>query len=90
MYHVFCVRHESHVAVGTCQIHVSLSRCKIPTYTPPVGSDPELIDIPSAELMKSIIDTMPFAIISSTEDVITADGRTVKGREYVWGVAEGT
>ena len=33
---------------------------------------------------------MPFSIIGSTEDVNTADGRVVKGREYLWGVAEGT
>lgn len=32
---------------------------------------------------------MPYSIIGSTEDVVTADGRTVKGREYLWGVAEG-
>ena len=32
---------------------------------------------------------MPFSIIGSTEEVPTADGRTVKGREYLWGVAEG-
>jgi hypothetical protein len=32
---------------------------------------------------------MPFSIIGSTQDVATADGRTVKGREYLWGVAEG-
>jgi cell division control protein 12 len=31
---------------------------------------------------------MPFAIIGSTQDVQTSDGRTVKGREYSWGVAE--
>lgn len=33
---------------------------------------------------------MPFSIIGSTEDVKTPDGRVVKGREYIWGVAEGT
>ena len=32
---------------------------------------------------------MPFSIIGSTEDVATADGRVVKGREYLWGIAEG-
>ena len=32
---------------------------------------------------------MPFSIIGSTEDVTTKDGRVVKGREYLWGVAEG-
>lgn len=31
---------------------------------------------------------LPFAVIGSTQDVITADGRKVKGREYSWGVAE--
>jgi hypothetical protein len=35
-----------------------------------------------------LIDAIPFSIIGSTEDVRTADGRTVKGREYIWGVAE--
>lgn len=32
---------------------------------------------------------MPFSIIGSTQDVQTRDGRVVKGREYLWGVAEG-
>lgn len=32
---------------------------------------------------------MPFSVIGSTEDVRTADGRVAKGREYLWGVAEG-
>lgn len=31
---------------------------------------------------------MPFAIIGSTEDVVTLDNRRVKGRQYSWGVAE--
>jgi len=35
-----------------------------------------------------LIDAIPFSIIGSTEDVKTPDGRTVKGREYIWGVAE--
>jgi len=30
----------------------------------------------------------PFSIIGSTDDVVTPDGRTVKGRQYLWGVAE--
>lgn len=33
---------------------------------------------------------MPFSIIGSTQDVSTYDGRNVKGRQYLWGVAEGT
>lgn len=35
-----------------------------------------------------LTDAIPFSIIGSTEDVQTPDGRVVKGREYLWGVAE--
>ncbi|KAI6911750.1 cdc12 like protein, partial [Hortaea werneckii] len=31
---------------------------------------------------------MPFSVIGSERDVGTHDGRTVKGRQYAWGVAE--
>lgn len=31
---------------------------------------------------------MPFAVIGSEKDVILSDGRTGKGRQYAWGVAE--
>lgn len=31
---------------------------------------------------------MPYSIIASTDIVHTPDGRQVRGREYVWGVAE--
>lgn len=31
---------------------------------------------------------LPFSIIGSTQDVITMDGRKVKGRQYSWGIAE--
>ena len=34
------------------------------------------------------MNAMPFSIIGSTTDVQTPDGRVVKGREYLWGVAE--
>ena len=55
-------------------------------YQPPIEPDDEA----AAEHARSLTDAMPFSIIGSTEDVQTADGRTVKGREYLWGVAEGT
>jgi len=32
---------------------------------------------------------MPYAVIGSEQDVVTPDGRRVKGRQYLWGVAEG-
>ena len=42
----------------------------------------------SAEHARVLTEAMPFSIIGSTEDVVTQDGRTVKGREYLWGIAE--
>jgi cell division control protein 12 len=55
-------------------------------YTPPVEED----DAAGAEHAKALAAAIPFSIIGSTTDVTTADGRVVKGREYLWGVAEGT
>ena len=55
-------------------------------YQPP--TDPE--DEAAAEHARILADAMPFSIIGSTEDVKTPDGRIVKGREYLWGVAEGS
>ncbi|KAI6012216.1 Septin-domain-containing protein [Pisolithus marmoratus] len=53
-------------------------------YQPPVEPDDES----AAEHARMLVNAMPFSIIGSTEDVRTLDGRTVKGREYLWGVAE--
>jgi cell division control protein 12 len=54
-------------------------------YSPPIETDDEA----GAEHARVLIDAIPFSIIGSTEDVKTPDGRIVKGREYIWGVAEG-
>jgi len=53
-------------------------------YQPPVESDDEV----ATEHARMLTDAIPFSIIGSTEDVQTPDGRVVKGREYLWGVAE--
>jgi len=53
-------------------------------YQPPVEVDDEA----SAEHARTLMAAMPFSIIGSTQDVTTGDGRVVKGREYLWGVAE--
>ncbi|KAJ2725698.1 Septin spn4 [Coemansia sp. Benny D115] len=53
-------------------------------YQPPVDSEDESI----VERNKDIISAVPFAIIGSVQEVRTPDGRTVKGRQYPWGVAE--
>lgn len=57
----------------------------IHVYNPPLEADDEA----SAEHAKMLMSAMPFSIIGSTDDVPTPDGRTVKGRQYMWGVAEG-
>ncbi|KAJ6617945.1 Septin-type guanine nucleotide-binding (G) domain-containing protein [Mycena sp. CBHHK59/15] len=63
-----------------CEV-IAAQRIRI--YTPPVEADDE-----SAEHARILTDAIPFSIIGSTEAVKTADGRVVKGREYMWGVAE--
>lgn len=35
-----------------------------------------------------IVDACPYAVIGATEIVMTPDGRKVRGRPYMWGVAE--
>ena len=54
-------------------------------YQPPVDPDDEA----ASEHARVLQEAIPFSIIGSTEDVTTRDGRVVKGREYLWGVAEG-
>ncbi|CED83071.1 probable cdc12-septin [Phaffia rhodozyma] len=56
----------------------------IKIYQPPIEED----DPASAEHARTLTAAMPFSIIGSTQDVTTRDGRVVKGREYLWGVAE--
>ncbi|EIW72768.1 hypothetical protein TREMEDRAFT_67045 [Tremella mesenterica DSM 1558] len=56
----------------------------IRVYTPPIDSEDET----AAEHARAMQSVMPFSIIGSVDDVTTPDGRVVKGREYLWGVAE--
>ena len=68
------------------QIRQVIQAQGIRIYQAPVEADDEV----SAEHARILSEAMPFSIIGSTEDVTTADGRVVKGREYLWGVAEGS
>ncbi|KAI7906439.1 Septin-domain-containing protein [Cokeromyces recurvatus] len=56
----------------------------IQVYTCPLESDDE----ETTKRNKIMMASLPFAVIGSTQDVITEDGRKVKGREYSWGIAE--
>jgi cell division control protein 12 len=73
--------------MSTCcpQIRDVILAQNIRIYQPPIETDDEA----SAEHARILAEAMPFSIIGSTEDVQTPDGRVVKGREYLWGVAEG-
>jgi cell division control protein 12 len=64
------------------RIREVISAQGIRIYTPPLD------DEENADHARMLIDAIPFSIIGSTEDVKTPDGRVVKGREYLWGVAE--
>jgi len=37
---------------------------------------------------EEIISKVPFAVVGSNQEVVTADGRRVRGRAYPWGVVE--
>ncbi|KAI5961186.1 CDC12 [Candida pseudojiufengensis] len=56
----------------------------ISIYTPPL----ELDDPASAEHAKQLIESMPFAVIGSEEEVEVAPGKYVRGRKYPWGIVE--
>ena len=56
----------------------------ISVFAPPVDA----IDEASAEHARALMAAMPFSVIGSTHDVRLADGRVVKGRQYLWGVSE--
>ncbi|KAI5955679.1 CDC12 [Candida jiufengensis] len=55
----------------------------ISIYTPPL----ELDDPASAEHAKQLIESMPFAIIGSEEE-IEINGKFVRARKYPWGIVE--
>lgn len=69
------------------QIRDTIKAQNIRIYTPIIEGDDDAV---ATEHARVLLEAMPFSIIGSTEDVTTPDGRVVKGREYLWGVAEGT
>jgi len=44
--------------------------------------------IDEESVAEDLMGTMPFTVIGSEKDIETPDGRIVKGRQYLWGVAE--
>src|ERR1700761_7267274 len=66
------------------QIRAVIEAQGIKIYQPPLEEDDEA----GLNHARSLIAAMPFSVIGSEKDVQGADGRTVKGRQYAWGVAE--
>ncbi|KAJ3374362.1 hypothetical protein GGF31_007882 [Allomyces arbusculus] len=66
------------------RIRDAINAHNIRIYAPPVESETEGV----SERNQAMVDAMPFAVIGSEDDVVTPDGRTVKGRQYLWGVSE--
>jgi len=56
----------------------------IKVFTPPIDED----DRQAADHARELTNAMPFAVIGSDKDVVHPDGRLVKGRQYLWGIAE--
>ncbi|KAJ3022580.1 hypothetical protein HKX48_005766 [Thoreauomyces humboldtii] len=71
------------LAVFKDRIRDCLATHNIAIYNPPVQSDDE----ESTRRNQSILSAMPFSVISSETDVVV-NGEKVRGREYLWGVAE--
>jgi cell division control protein 12 len=76
---------QNDLAVFKQRIREVIAAQGIRVYQPPIEPD----DPASSEQARILMNAMPFSIIGSTTDVQTHDGRVVKGREYLWGVAEG-
>ncbi|KAI9168519.1 Septin spn4 [Blastocladiella emersonii ATCC 22665] len=66
------------------RVRDAIAHHNINVYLPPVESDTE----GTTERNQVLVDAMPYSVIGSEDDVVTPDGRTVKGRQYLWGVSE--
>jgi len=64
------------------RIRSAISYYGINVYKCPVESEA------GEDSVVSLSSYMPFSVIGSEEDVVTPDGRRVKGRGYLWGVSE--
>ncbi|MCJ1369868.1 Septin spn4 [Loxospora ochrophaea] len=66
------------------RIRAAIEAQGIKIYQPPEEEDDE----GAARFARELKAAMPFAVIGSEKDVKTHDGRVVKGRQYIWGIAE--
>lgn len=74
----------SELATFKSRIREVIEAQDINIYTPPMDVE----DPASAEHSKQLIESMPFAVIGSEEEVEVSPGNFVRGRKYPWGVVE--
>ncbi|KAJ1560541.1 hypothetical protein HK405_006732 [Cladochytrium tenue] len=65
------------------RIRDAIATHNIQVYSPPVQSEDE----DTTRRNTSILSAMPFSVIASESDVVV-NGQKVRGRQYLWGVAE--
>ncbi|TPX72340.1 hypothetical protein SpCBS45565_g00410 [Spizellomyces sp. 'palustris'] len=71
------------LAIFKDRVRDCLSAHNITVYSPSVQSDDE----ENTRRNQSILSAMPFSVIASEQDVVV-NGEKVRGRQYLWGVAE--
>lgn len=76
---------EEEVRIFKQSIMTDINNQNIEIFEPPkYDNDDEETKIENEELMSNV----PFAIVGSTEEITTKDGRVTRGRKYPWGVIE--
>jgi septin 7 len=67
------------------RINADIEAQGIETFQPKLYEDD---DEETTQTYSDIIAKFPFAIVGSTTEIQTADGRVVRGRQYPWGIIE--
>lgn len=76
---------EEEVRIFKQSIMTDINNQQIEIFEPPkYENDDDETKIENEELMSNV----PFAIVGSTDEITTKDGRTVRGRQYPWGIIE--
>ncbi|GEQ68896.1 hypothetical protein JCM33374_g2565 [Metschnikowia sp. JCM 33374] len=76
---------DEEVSSFKARVLADINYQKIKIFTPQVFEND---DDETTGNSRALIASFPFAVIGSTTDVQTADGRSVRGRAYPWGIIE--
>lgn len=76
---------EEEITVFKHRIKRQLEEANVKLFQPPqYGFDDE----EAIQASRALYDNMPYAVVGSTDIVVSVDGRQVRGRSYPWGVIE--